>query len=224
MLSGAREHYVFAEAYDERYRGRSEDIAFYRRYARAGDRVLEYGAGTGRLTLPLLEGGANVTAVDASATMLEGLTRRCERFLEARTLRVRCADMRTFRTKTRFEVVVCGFHTFCHLYSLSDVRAFLARVREHLVPGGVFVFDVPMPHVDAPGYDVLSQICVTEMDGPRGSELLTQRWYSVEELRMHLHYAGFAKPRFFGDFERTGPTSDSDFVQIVVRSPDSGRA
>lgn len=218
MLGGAREHYVFAEAYDERYRGRSEDVDFYRRLVRRGARVLEYGAGTGRLTEPLLECGAEVTAVDTSATMLDVLRRRCRTFVDERRLEVRHADMRTFRSTKRYDVAVCGFHTFCHLYSLADVRAFLGKVKAHLVPGGVFAFDVPMPHVDAAGYDVLSQVCVTEMDGPKGPELLTQRWYSVEELRMHLHYAGFAKPRFFGDFAETAPTADTDFVQVVVRS------
>ncbi|HSC87887.1 MAG TPA: hypothetical protein VLC09_11475, partial [Polyangiaceae bacterium] len=61
---GAVEHYRYGAAYDERYRGRSEDIDFYLRLARGVDRIVEYGAGTGRLTLPLARAGAQVLAVD----------------------------------------------------------------------------------------------------------------------------------------------------------------
>lgn len=187
--SGAAEHYVNAEAYDVRYQGRSEDIGFYCDLVRAGTRVLEYGAGTGRLTLPMIAKGARVTAVDLSQSMLDVLRARASAEIKSGSLDIHCADMRTLEPKGEFDLVVCGFHTFCHLYSQSDVRAFLGRVLTALRPGGTFAFDVPMPHVDAAGYDTMSQVCVTEMDGPHGPELLTQRWYQPEEIRMHLHYA-----------------------------------
>jgi hypothetical protein len=42
-------------------------------------------------------------------------------------------------------LVLCTFNTFLHLYTRRDVERFLARVRDHMVRGGRFVFDVSLP-------------------------------------------------------------------------------
>lgn len=213
---GATEHYQDGRAYHERYAGRSEDIAFYLRNVRAGMSVLEYGAGTGRLTFPMAQRGVEVTAVDLSAPMLKELKGRLSMQPDAARTRIRMVqgDMRTLSLKARYDRVVVGFHTFCHLYSHDDVVKFLARARAHLKPEGRLLLDVPMPHIDASGYDVISQVCVTTMEGPRGSELLTQRWYGPEELRMHLTFGGFHDVRMFGDFGRKKPDADTDFLAV----------
>lgn len=212
------EHYVDGAAYDRRYEGRTEDIEFYGRVARDAETILEYGAGTGRLTLPLARSGKKVLAVDLSSAMLRVLDERLS--LEDKSVRSRVVtqvgDMRTFSTQRKFDLVVVGFHTFCHLYSRADVVAFLARVREHLKPGGVLALDVPVPRIDSAGYESLAQVCITEMDGPRGPELLTQRWYQPEEVRMHLSYGGFERVRFFGDFSREAPSEDTDFLAVTA--------
>lgn len=47
-----------------------------RQYARSGSRVVDFGAGIGRLTIPLIKMGYQVTAVDASTHMLDALEQR----------------------------------------------------------------------------------------------------------------------------------------------------
>src|SRR3954449_7445227 len=60
------------------------DLAAVRRAGDlAGKRVLDLGCGSGDLTLPLVQAGARVTAVDLSAGMLAVARRRCERFCAA---------------------------------------------------------------------------------------------------------------------------------------------
>ena len=218
---GAAEHYRNHDAYDRRYEGRTEDIAFYARWAGQCGSVLEYGAGTGRLTLPLAERGCTVTAVDLSESMLSGLRARLSSAKPDVRKRVttKLADMRTFRTACRYDGVIVGFHTFCHLYHRDDVLQFLERAFAHLIPGGRLAFDVPVPRVDAAGYDALSQVCVVEMDGAQGPELLTQRWYQPQELRMHLMFAGFEKVRFLADFTFNQPDEDTDFLVVEARRP-----
>jgi SAM-dependent methyltransferase len=53
--------------------------------------VLDLGAGEGSATLPFLELGARVTAVDISSSQLSALQTRCERFGDR--LEVRCQDI-----------------------------------------------------------------------------------------------------------------------------------
>lgn len=221
LLDGAREHYVNAEAYDARYRARSEDRDFYLRLARGRRRVLEYGAGTGRITVPLARAAERVVAVDASRAMVDVLERRLQEEPHAVQRRVTAtvADMRTFATRERFDLALAGFHTLCHLYSRSDMRAFLARVYSHLEPGGLFAFDVPMPRVDLDDYDPIAQVRITHMDGPAGPELLTLRLFQPRELTMHLGYSGFSSVRLLGDFVRRTLDDETDVVAVVAKKP-----
>lgn len=151
---GSRAHYDDPAFYTDNYRTRIEDVAFYvsaalehaRGRGRSGT-ILEYGAGNGRVTLPLARHGFEVTAVDLSEPMLADLRRR----LAAEPAEVRArvhprqADMRALALRRRFDLVICPFNTALHLYTRRDVERFLARVRAHLAPGGTFVVDLSMP-------------------------------------------------------------------------------
>ena len=117
------------------------------RLAQQLGQVLEYGIGNGRIALPAARAGAHVTGLDLSRPMLADLRSRLA--LEAPEVRARvtarAGDMRRVRLGRRFPLVTCPFNAALHLYERVDVEAWLARVREHLAPGGKLVFDVSMP-------------------------------------------------------------------------------
>ena len=150
---GCREHYADAELYDHEYRRRRRDVAFYREIARellgGAGRVLELACGSGRVTTALLRDGHQVLGLDLSAAMLERAAARVERLGRAARARGRlvAGDMRTFSLGERFPLVVMAFNSFEHLYTRVEVAACLARVREHLEPGGSLVFDVQNPNL-----------------------------------------------------------------------------
>lgn len=110
-------------------------------------RILELGCGSGRLLLPLLRDGHEVTGLDLSQPMLARCAARIERLPEAARARATLVrgDFRRFDLGRRFDVVLTPFNAMMHLYTRDDVERFLARVREHLAPKGRFVFDVSMP-------------------------------------------------------------------------------
>jgi SAM-dependent methyltransferase len=222
LNAGALEHYQDPTNYDRLYDARTEDRDFYVRRAASATSILEYGAGTGRLTLPLLLAGRFVTAVDISQSMLGRLTERADEHgdLVRSRLAVHCADMRTFVTRRRFDQIMVGFHALGHLYSHRDVATFLGKALSHLHPGGEILLDVPLPHLDLPGYDGTAQVLVSEMDGAAGSELLTLRLFQPQELLMHLHYAGFTAARLFGDFDGGKLESDSEVMVLSARRPE----
>lgn len=151
---GARAHFEDPAYYAKTYATRTEDVAFYVKLAEhvaaGGGSILEYGIGAGRIAIPMARAGAAVTGVDWSEPMLSDLEARLAREEPDVRARVRAVhgDMREVKLKKRFDLVLCTFNTFLHLYTQSDVEAFLARVRAHLAPGGRFVFDATVPCPD----------------------------------------------------------------------------
>jgi len=150
--AGSREHYADAALYDYEYRRRRADVTFYRELAtkRLGGpgRLLELGAGSGRVTIPLARDGHEVVAVDQSQAMLERLRSRTESLPNAARSRITVVEgeLCTFRAPGGpFPLVIAAFNVLEHLYTRGELAACLARVAAHLAPGGAFAFDVQMP-------------------------------------------------------------------------------
>ena len=127
------------------------DVDWYRRRAQdCGGPVLELGAGTGRVTLPIAEAGIRIFALDASEAMLDALRSKLVRQpqqVQDRVIAVQ-GDMRTFTLSERFALVIALFRAFLHNVTEQDQRACLDRVRQHLQPDGHFAFNVFHPSLE----------------------------------------------------------------------------
>ncbi|HEY4242201.1 MAG TPA: methyltransferase domain-containing protein [Kofleriaceae bacterium] len=149
--AGAREHYADAALYDYEYRRRRADVTFYRQLAAKrvppGGSILELGAGSGRVTLPLAHDGFRVIAIDRAPAMLDKLRERVDAAPVAVRKRITVAegDLRGFRVRGRFPLIVAAFNVVEHLYTRGEVDACLRAAATHLAPGGAFVFDVQVP-------------------------------------------------------------------------------
>lgn len=99
--------------------------------------VLELAAGSGRLTLPMLAVGREVTALELSADMLDLL--RTQLTTAPRQMRERCellqGDMSAFDLGRRFGAIVLGT-TSVSLLDEAGRAGLFAAVRAHLEPGG----------------------------------------------------------------------------------------
>lgn len=148
LEAGTAAHYENPAYYTKTYRDRVSDVHYYVDLAAAcGGPVLEYGAGNGRITLPMARLGVDVTGVDLSKAMLADLRARLtEEPLEVRKrVRLRHGDMREVVLRRRYPRVICPFNAFLHLYTRTDVERFLARAHAHLAADGELVFDVSIP-------------------------------------------------------------------------------
>jgi SAM-dependent methyltransferase len=148
LEAGARAHYDDPDYYTATYGKRVDDVQFYVTLAtKSGGPVLEYGAGNGRIALPIARHGVRITCVERSPPMLDDLRARVR--AEPADVRGRVeivrGDMRRKRVARRFPLVICPFNAALHLYTREDVEDFLARVREHLTPRGELVVDLSMP-------------------------------------------------------------------------------
>ncbi len=115
--------------------GYRADLPLWRELAhRSGGRVLDAGAGSGRVSLDLARAGHAVTALDLDPTLLASLAERAAE-LEIETV---CADARSFALERRdFGACLMPMQTIQLLGGAAGRVAFLRRAREHLRPGGV---------------------------------------------------------------------------------------
>ncbi|MFG3257042.1 SAM-dependent methyltransferase [Streptomyces sp. NPDC048172] len=106
---------------------------------RAGLRVADFGCGPGLCTTRLARAGASVTGLDLSSRSLGHATRLARASeLSVRYLR---QDYLTYRDTARYDLILMVMRDYCALPP-DGRRALLCTVREHLDPGGAFVFDV----------------------------------------------------------------------------------
>lgn len=116
--------------------GRAARVAELIGRYRPGPRsLLELACGTGSI-LERLEGVPERVGLDASAEML------AEARAKLPEVKLVCGDMRSFDLGRQFDVVVCVFDSLNHLLDVGEWESTFAAVHDHLVPGGLFVFDV----------------------------------------------------------------------------------
>ncbi|WP_290810807.1 bifunctional 2-polyprenyl-6-hydroxyphenol methylase/3-demethylubiquinol 3-O-methyltransferase UbiG [Halovivax sp.] len=127
------------------------DVDYYVELAREAEGpTLEAACGTGRIYLELLEAGVDADGFDLSADALDVLRENADqRGLAPSVWR---ADLTSFETDRRYDLVTCPFNAIQHLATVDDQLAALGAVHDALAPGGRFVFDVFVP-----GFDVIRE-------------------------------------------------------------------
>jgi SAM-dependent methyltransferase len=131
--------------------GASDDVAFYVDLAAgAGPDVLELGCGTRRLMVRLAEAGFRVTGLDRSPGMLAQAAAKLSRLDPAVKTATRLVqgDISTFALGMTFDTILLPARVFGFLLTIDDQRACLARVLDHLRPGGLIAIDMFDPRLD----------------------------------------------------------------------------
>lgn len=129
----------FGEFYDAVMGDRreaAEQVGELIRIAKPGAKnVLELGCGTGSI-LKCLQDAYEVSGLDISGKMLAIARKKVPQ------VRLFRQDMVDFQIDDRFDVIVCVFDSINHVRRFSDWKRVFARVRQHLSPGGCFIFDI----------------------------------------------------------------------------------
>ena len=103
----------------------------------AGRSILEFGVGTGRLALPLLELGLTVAGIEASEAMLAELRAKPN----GEAVHVVVGDFAEARVEGRFAVVALTFNAIFALPTREAQIACFRNARRHLAPGGCVVVE-----------------------------------------------------------------------------------
>jgi SAM-dependent methyltransferase len=143
-ISSARDYYRRILPFYEKESVAQAHLAFWRCVAESHPhrRILEIGAGLGRITAELARIGAAV-GLDVSLEMLSAARRRAGSAVTAETRRARfiAADARRPAFGPVFDLVVAPGDPISHMTTLTDRRRTLRAIARQLAPGGVFVLE-----------------------------------------------------------------------------------
>lgn len=133
------EGYKDAEAYDLEDGGYDADYPLTNQLAQSlGGPILDLACGTGTMAIRFAQQGYQVTGVDIVPEMIKLAGQKAA----AQSLSIEwvAADARAFQLGKQFPFIYLIGNAFQHFLTRADQEALFARVREHLLPDGRFLF------------------------------------------------------------------------------------
>lgn len=121
------------------------DVELYAGLAKPGGSILELGAGTGRVAIPLAERGFEVTGLDIAAGMLaqaEAKRAMLPADVAAR-LRFERGDMCSLALGRRYDAIIASYFTLAHVQPAAAWKQTFAGMARHLAPDGVIAVHLP---------------------------------------------------------------------------------
>ena len=204
--------------------------------------VLELGAGTGLLTLELLDqSDVDMIATDASEDMLRLASSRLEVFPERSRVEVLDFSNGWSAFTGSFDVILLLFDGYNYLLDEKDVAAMLQGVADHLNDGGLFIFDQSTPHnsinnadffedegelegaeyIRKSSFDDKSNLHTTDFDiqTSEGSfhETHVQRAWTLDETKRLLKSVPLSHVAAYDGFSLDSAQSESDRIHWVLR-------
>lgn len=149
------------------------DVDLYAGLAPAGGRILELGAGSGRVTFALAARGFRVTGIDIAPAMLaqaQAQLATLDADVAAR-VRLKLGDMTALRLDELFDAVVCPFFTLAHVPAGTAWRHTFAVAARHLERGGRAAFHLPALEVIAALPPIDPDALVLDQPLPGGGRL-----------------------------------------------------
>ena len=126
-----------ADLYDT-YVTVDNDVDFFKKIAKeCNGKCLELMCGTGRVSIPLLKQGVNLTCVDYSKDMLNVFSNK------ARILNINpeivCQDVCELSLREKYKLIFIPFNSFSEIYDVKKQEIALNRIYEHLEDDGIFI-------------------------------------------------------------------------------------
>ena len=231
----------FADVYDEWYAEVTDVAATVGRLvglAGPSGRVLELGAGTGRLAAPMAVAGLEVVGIDSSAAMLARIAAQPG----GEQVTALHGDMVRDLPDGPFDACLVAYNTLFNLLDAVDQQQCFRSVAERLRPGGAFVVEAIVPDLGAPaGGDVSVRSMTTDrvvlsVSDHRPAEQRTSgqfvelteaggvrlrpwsiRWAPPAELDAMAAAAGFELAERFADMAGAPFDDDADHHVSIYR-------
>ncbi len=134
---------LIAPFYDIEHAQFSEDLDLYHNFAElCGGKILELACGSGRVLLPLVQEGYEVTGVDTSIVMLDIARARVQDANVVERCTLVQQDISTLHLSQKFRLAFIALGSFAHITTRKTQQLALSAIRAHLSPGGTFIMDI----------------------------------------------------------------------------------
>ncbi|HEY0756779.1 MAG TPA: class I SAM-dependent methyltransferase [Ktedonobacteraceae bacterium] len=182
------------QTYDVEVEDYDEDRPLVEQWARSlGGPLLDLACGTGRVALRMAAQGYQVTGVDIVPEMI-ALARQkaAERAISVEWV---VADARAFSLQRQFPFIFMLCNAWQFFLTRKDQEELLACVREHLQPGGCFLFETrnPTPR----NLFELHHPKGEQYTTPDGGQLITsqeQEYDHMTQIQHYVRYLTFHRP------------------------------
>lgn len=135
---------IYEATYGDAYRWLTDEtLRAVLEKACPGDAILDIGAATGRLSVPLAAAGYRVHAVDRSPSMLRQLLARATESRVGQRITVQCVNARELDGAPTFDLALCVFTVLLYLPDRAALADTLAAIASRLRIGGRLLLDVP---------------------------------------------------------------------------------
>ncbi len=218
--------------------------ALLKRAGFEGHTVLDAACGTGNVSELMNQRGFEVVGVDISPQMIETAKKKSE------NVEYFVQDLAELDLDMKFDLAISLFDSLNYITDPETLARAIKRVGEHVVQGGLFIFDVNTiyalahhffdqanlasdhyPHyIWSSEYDHTRRICTVNMtfevmengQTRQFKEVHVQRGHSLEELEQMLIDAGFEVVETLHAYRFRKPTRRSDRVFFVARKVGAG--
>lgn len=202
-----------------------------------GKRILDVGCGFGRHSIALAERGIKVVGVDSAPAMIEAARKRAGDRFPASQLKFLCEAAETFTAVEPFDAAIALLTTLGQVGETGENSGLVRQVYEALVPGGLFLVEVPqrgpavadMKTAERFGseenytkikreYNSHSHYMTEHFEIKKGEIrnqfLLQYRLYSRQELVGLLETNGFHMTGFYGGYDGQ-PLTDKSGMMLM---------
>jgi len=138
---------ITAMSYDTKYTF-SQDIPMYIRYAEStGGPILDIGCGTGRVLIPMIKAGYQVTGIDNSSHMIRLLKSKLSQVRPScrNLVNILEEDISNTKFPTGHKLAIITVNTFLMCLNTSGQTRTLRSIHAALVKGGYLVVDLTLP-------------------------------------------------------------------------------
>ncbi len=134
-------------------------------------KVLELACGTGRVSIPLLKAGVDLSCVDYAPEMIARFRQKLE--MSHLSCPLYCQDMAELELPHHFDLIFISFHSFSELIDKQRQRFALRRIRSHLTKEGRFICTLQNPAVRTRSLDGKMRL-IGEFPLPGGGMLVVR--------------------------------------------------
>lgn len=214
----------FARIYDLRWGGFARYVGpklveFYNGTASSARHptVLDLCCGAGHLSRVFLDEGFLLLGLDLSPAMIEYARRRNRGFIADGVAEFRIADARSFRTESRYGLVVSTFDAMNHLDDGEELLACFSCVRRAMVDEGYFAFDINTER-GLLGWNGL------EVDDSQEMTIISRGVFGSGMSRAYTHVSGFylESGDCYARFEETVYNTVFSVADVVARLSEAG--